>query len=84
MINIEFCGETLPKPIKIKPCGMYLVQVKGSTGEVKLAIVAEGEVVYIDESGFTSHSDLEWFEDVYTIIKDVEDSIQITIRKDGN
>ena len=84
MINIEFCGETLPKPIVIKPCGVYLVHTKNADDEIKLAFVAEGEVFYIDEGGYTSHSDLEWFENIYTIIKDIEDSIQITVRKDGN
>ena len=85
MIDIEFLGKTLSKPIEIKPCGMYLVQIKSSTGnEVKLAMVAENEVIYIDQDGYTSHSDMEWFKDVYTIIKDIEDSIQITVRKDGN
>ena len=81
MIDIKFPQKFTNKSIEIRPCGMYLVQTKGSK-EKKLAIVAETEVFYVEEGGYTSHSDLEWFKDVYDILRDVESSIKIDMGKE--
>ena len=81
MIDIKFPNRPVNAPIKIHPCGIYLVRIK-STKEKKLAFVTKTEIFFIDESGHTSHSDMEWFEDVYEILRDVKDSIIIDIREE--